>query len=58
MVTDAEWTDLNSDGVLELITVSDWGNINIFVNNNGFYKKLVQILVCLMDHGKQLRSQI
>ncbi|MEL0186457.1 MAG: VCBS repeat-containing protein [Flavobacteriaceae bacterium] len=39
MVTDAEWTDLNSDGVLELITISDWGNINIFVNNNGFLQK-------------------
>lgn len=33
MITDAVWTDLNGDGKEDLVTTSDWGNVNVFYNN-------------------------
>ncbi|WP_299129734.1 VCBS repeat-containing protein [uncultured Winogradskyella sp.] len=33
MITDAVWTDLNDDGKEDLVTTSDWGNVNVFYNN-------------------------
>ena len=33
MVTDAQWADIDGDGKKDLITVSEWGNPNIFKNS-------------------------
>ncbi|WP_405384424.1 VCBS repeat-containing protein [Maribacter sp. LLG6340-A2] len=33
MVTDAIWVDMDADGKKDLITVSDWGNPNIYKNS-------------------------
>ncbi|TVZ52906.1 VCBS repeat-containing protein [Dokdonia sp. Hel_I_53] len=30
MITDAQWIDLNQDGIKELITVADWGAIKMY----------------------------
>ncbi len=35
MVTDATWTDIDSDGFKELIVVGDWIGISIYKNDNG-----------------------
>ena len=35
MVTDASWTDIDSDGDKDLIVVGDWMAIKIFKNNSG-----------------------
>lgn len=33
MITDALWADIDGDGKLDLITVSEWGTPNIYKNN-------------------------
>jgi enediyne biosynthesis protein E4 len=40
MVTDAVWADVDKDGFADLITVSDWGPIQIFKNNKGTFTHL------------------
>ncbi len=35
MITDSEWTDLNSDGYLDLIVAGDWMPITVFLNKEG-----------------------
>ncbi len=43
MVTDASWTDIDSDGDSDLIVVGDWMAINIFKNENGRFQNPVMI---------------
>jgi hypothetical protein len=35
MVTDAEWSDIDKDGFMDLIITQDWGQIVIFKNERG-----------------------
>ncbi|MER0441451.1 VCBS repeat-containing protein [Emticicia sp. W12TSBA100-4] len=35
MVTDAEWSDIDKDGFMDLIVTQDWGQIVIFKNDRG-----------------------
>ncbi len=42
MVTQALWFDLNKDGNSDLIVCTEWGGINVFINNkNSFTKKVL-----------------
>jgi hypothetical protein len=35
MVTDAEWSDIDKDGYLDLVVTQDWGGIVVFKNERG-----------------------
>ncbi len=35
MITDAQWADMNGDGIKDLILVGDWLPISIFINKDG-----------------------
>ncbi|SOE22131.1 Repeat domain-containing protein [Spirosomataceae bacterium TFI 002] len=39
MVTDAEWSDVNNDGFIDLVISQDWGEVLVFINDKG--QKLV-----------------
>jgi hypothetical protein len=43
MVTDATWTDIDSDGDKDLVVVGDWMGISIFKNENGNFEKQITI---------------
>ena len=41
MITDAEWSDIDKDGYMDLIVTQDWGQIVIFKNERGRKMTLV-----------------
>ncbi len=43
MVTDASWTDVDSDGDKDLVVVGDWMVINIFKNENGRFENPITV---------------
>ncbi len=43
MVTDACWTDIDSDGDKDLVVVGDWMAISIFKNENGTFQNKITI---------------
>ena len=43
MVTDASWTDIDSDGDEDMVVVGDWMAITIFKNENGSFQNPIMI---------------
>jgi hypothetical protein len=43
MVTDASWSDIDSDGDQDLLVVGDWMAITIFKNENGYFENSFSI---------------
>jgi hypothetical protein len=43
MVTDASWTDIDSDGDEDLVVAGDWMAINIFKNDNGSFQNKITV---------------
>lgn len=44
MITDAEWSDIDKDGYLDLVVTQDWGGIAIFKNERGRTLTLKEII--------------
>lgn len=44
MITDAIWVDVDGDGKKDLVTVSDWGTPNIYINTGKRLKKMASNL--------------
>ncbi|MEO1258493.1 MAG: VCBS repeat-containing protein [Bacteroidota bacterium] len=42
MVTDAAWTDVDADGVAELIIVGEWMPVTVFKQNNGRFVNVTE----------------
>lgn len=42
MVTDAIWTDIDEDNDLDLLVVGEWMAIEVFENNDGYFKKITE----------------
>ncbi|SDE42133.1 Repeat domain-containing protein [Pricia antarctica] len=39
MITDAQWVDMNSDGMLDLVVTGEWMGIQLFLNKAGIFEK-------------------
>ncbi len=43
MVTDASWTDVNGDNLVDLIVVGEWMPVTIFENRGGQFQNITQV---------------
>ena len=44
MITDALWSDIDNDSLLDLVIVGDWMPVTIFKNENGHFKNITGAL--------------
>ena len=42
MVTDAVWTDINGDKIIDLILVGEWMSPEFFINKNGTFTNVTE----------------